>query len=185
VRTELQSMASQAEIRVSPAKNGLSHVERGTSEAFSKSLEAASINLQPTTSQAELSTATCNTGTISRYLNTASIEQGFSETVSGTSSSRSGSEPEATVRTPFDPLPLEDNPPRDSWRDYFMTHQPGEWWKDEQTRQIFASMYGSKALVTLDYTGTVPENEDAKWVTNVPLDAEGKPFPSPAPWKEA
>lgn len=65
----------------------------------------------------------------------------------------------------------------DGWRDYFRTHQPAEWWKDPATRKIFAQIYGGKALVTLDWTCTVPENTDPKWVTHMQLDASGRPIP--------
>ena len=64
------------------------------------------------------------------------------------------------------------------WRVYFMTHQPGEWWLNEGARAKFAEIYGERALVTLDYTCTVPENVlDPMWVTNLPLDEDGRPLP--------
>lgn len=181
MRTNLQYTALQAEPSASISKRCMPRGTQETSETFSESLNAASKSLQSTASQ--IQTSACETSTISRYINTASIDDGVSTTQS-LNSGNSESESTSQTVTPFDPLPLEDNPPRNSWRDYFMTHQPGEWWQDAATREIFAGLYGSKALVTLDYTGTVPENEDAKWVTSVPLDAAGKPFPAPAPPEE-
>jgi hypothetical protein len=60
---------------------------------------------------------------------------------------------------------------------YFRTHQPGEWMYNPAARAAFAELYGAKALVTLDWTGTVPDNVDPMWVTKVPVDATGRPLP--------
>ncbi len=67
---------------------------------------------------------------------------------------------------------------------YFKTHAPGEWWQRPAARAAFAELYGEAALVTLDYTGTVPENMDPTWVTKVPVDASGKPLPKHSAHKE-
>jgi hypothetical protein len=63
------------------------------------------------------------------------------------------------------------------WVDYFKTHAPGEWWDNQRTRAKFAETYSDAALVTLDWTGTVPENIDPVFVTKCAVDASGKPFP--------
>jgi hypothetical protein len=63
------------------------------------------------------------------------------------------------------------------WVDYFKTHAPGEWWDNQRTRAQFAETYSDAALVTLDWTGTVPENIDPVFVTKCAVDASGKPFP--------
>jgi hypothetical protein len=71
-----------------------------------------------------------------------------------------------------------DTPPPSIERDFFLTHQPAEWRNNPEIRAAFAKLYGDKALVTLDWTGTVPENIlDTVWVTHVPVDSTGRPFP--------
>ena len=63
------------------------------------------------------------------------------------------------------------------WEAYFITHAPGEWFRNAESRAAFAEIYGEKALVTLDWTLTVPVNRDPTWVTKVELDDTGKPIP--------
>jgi hypothetical protein len=60
----------------------------------------------------------------------------------------------------------------------FKTHAPGEWIRNDAMRAKFAEIYGEKALVTLDWTGTVPDNVDPTWVTNVEVDETGRPLPN-------
>jgi len=67
----------------------------------------------------------------------------------------------------------------DEWRDFFMTHSPTEWIQNLATRDRFEALYGAKALVTLDYSGTIPENVNPAWVTSVAVDEDGKPLPHP------
>lgn len=57
------------------------------------------------------------------------------------------------------------NPDLKSMRVYFYDHQPGEWLYDPGTVEIFRSIYGDDAVLTLQNRGTVPENTDEKWVT--------------------
>jgi hypothetical protein len=61
------------------------------------------------------------------------------------------------------------------WKDYFMTHAPAEWITDGEARDKFVQVFGAKALVTLDWTGTIPEHIEAIWRTNVALDSDGQP----------
>jgi hypothetical protein len=70
-----------------------------------------------------------------------------------------------------------DVPATSEWHAYFLTHAPGEWWKNQNARAKFAEIYSETALVTLDWLGTVPENMDPTWVTKWPVDATGKPLP--------
>jgi hypothetical protein len=66
-------------------------------------------------------------------------------------------------------------------RTYFMTHQPADWMYNEKARAEFAKIYGEKALVTLDWDGTVPENNDPVWVTKRPIGPDGIPLPGYKP----
>ena len=63
------------------------------------------------------------------------------------------------------------------WEAYFITHAPSEWFRQSEARANFAEIYGQKALVTLDWTLTVPVNYEPAWVTNQPVDDSGKPLP--------
>jgi hypothetical protein len=63
------------------------------------------------------------------------------------------------------------------WEAYFISHAPGEWFRDAESRAAFAEIYGEKALVTLDWTLTVPVNRDPVWVTRVEVDDSGIPIP--------
>jgi hypothetical protein len=66
-------------------------------------------------------------------------------------------------------------------RAYFMTHQPADWMNSDKTRAEFAKIYGEKALVTLDWDGTVPENIDPVWVTKRAIGPDGRPLPASRP----
>ncbi|MFH1744274.1 MAG: hypothetical protein ABIH23_35175 [bacterium] len=48
--------------------------------------------------------------------------------------------------------------------DYFCTHQPADWWNDDEARKKFAEIWGNDALIPLDNLGVVPENMDGIWV---------------------
>ena len=48
--------------------------------------------------------------------------------------------------------------------DYFKTHQPADWWNDDEARKKFAEIWGEAALGPLDNLGVVPENMDGVWV---------------------
>ena len=62
------------------------------------------------------------------------------------------------------------------WEAYFITHAPSEWFRNAESRAAFAEIYGEKALVTLDWTLTVPVNSDPTWVTKVEVDETGIPI---------
>jgi len=88
-----------------------------------------------------------------------------------------------TVDTPFGVFQL-DNPGErtvldtgggSEWKDYFMTHAPAEWIDDKGARDKFVEAFGAKALVTLDWNGTIPEHIEAIWKTTVAVDSNGKP----------
>jgi hypothetical protein len=64
------------------------------------------------------------------------------------------------------------------WADFFKTHAPAEWSSHAVARAKFAETYSPEALVTLDWTGTVPENIDSNFVTRCEVDASGKPLPT-------
>jgi hypothetical protein len=89
------------------------------------------------------------------------------------------------IHTPFGVFKLGAAEPRQvvdvkadsQWEAYFMTHQPAEWMYNEDSRAVFAEIYGKQALVTLDWDGTVPENVDPMWITKRAVDASGKPLP--------
>ena len=48
---------------------------------------------------------------------------------------------------------------------YFVTHAPGEWMRDAQSRIEFEKIYGAEALHIVDCHGTVPQNIDPVFVT--------------------
>ena len=48
---------------------------------------------------------------------------------------------------------------------YFVTHAPGEWMRDAQSRIEFEKIYGAEVLHIVDCHGTVPKNIDPVWVT--------------------
>jgi hypothetical protein len=50
-----------------------------------------------------------------------------------------------------------------SWT-YFVTTQPAEWAKNEESREKFVELYGAEALADLDRFGAVPENIEMVWV---------------------
>jgi hypothetical protein len=77
-----------------------------------------------------------------------------------------------------------DVPATSEWHAYFLTHAPGEWWKNQNARAKFAEIYSETALVTLDWLGTVPENMDPTWVTRWPVDSTGKPLPRSSSMKD-
>ena len=135
-------------------------------EAFSRSLATASRSLAR--SSANASATVSRSSAVSRILQTT--QQGAKTRVVTPFGVIEHTTPAETSRTQTTYQP-------NGWRDYFRTHQPAEWWKDPDTRKIFAQIYGDKALVTLDWTCTVPENTQSVWVTHVPVDASGRPFP--------
>jgi hypothetical protein len=163
------------------SSRAVAHTDSIASEAFSRSLATASRSLVRSNSNAS---ATVNrSSAVSRILQTTplSIDSSQSKTSQATRQ-----DTKTSVVTPFGVItytaPAQTNQTQstyqpDGWRDYFRTHQPAEWWKDPATREIFAQIYGAKALVTLDYTCTVPENTQSVWVTHVPVDASGRPYP--------
>ncbi len=153
------------------------------SPAFSESLTAASDRL------AEGKNAS-TAGQISGMIRTMAIDavmesqrQSAGATSQQTSKDNHGST--STIQTPFGPIERTgpgapsggSEPILDEMRVYFITHQPGEWIHDQATRDAFAKLYGEKALVTLDWLGTVPENNDAMWQTHEAVDANGFPIP--------
>ena len=174
MRTNFQNPL-QVGISASVSQRGAARAGVIARDAFSRSLATATRSLvrpSPNTP----ATATTSRAT-SRLLRTTPLS---------TNSSKSVISQKTHVVTPFGTyditIPDETSPtqatdPPDAWRDYFCTHQPHEWCNDSTARQHFAQIYGDKALVTLDYTGTVPENVESVWVTHVPLDASGKPIP--------
>ncbi len=177
------SIANQVQLNLSTTVSGHARARSSAqaSETFSRSLAAASRNLVGSSSVA--SSPNGRSSTVARYLHTASLTAASRDQKNTVSVSGNG---KTHVVTPFGEydLPAADKSaqtteaaPRDSLRDYFRTHQPGEWFFNPTMRELFAQTYGEKALVTLDYTGTVPENEDPTWVTHVQLDSSGKPFP--------
>lgn len=48
--------------------------------------------------------------------------------------------------------------------DYFCTHAPYEWLKNEHTRKLFERTYGAAALEIATRQGLVPENTNPVWV---------------------
>ncbi len=48
--------------------------------------------------------------------------------------------------------------------EYFRTHAPFEWIKQEPARQAYQRIYGDEALKVLDQTGLVAENNAGEWV---------------------
>jgi hypothetical protein len=66
--------------------------------------------------------------------------------------------------------------PMSGMRAYFYTHQPGEWMFNSALRQEFARIYGEKALVTADWTFTVPENVSSESVSTRVVDETGRPL---------
>ena len=177
MRTEFQNIPAPAEASIS--RRGVSPGAESSGKSFSTSLSAAEMRLEH---------SNVETGAANRALGSP-LQSARTRTAGRTVGDGRNSAPSSSVQTsgrnPFD------NPegriavtgekaagtPFDEWRSYFLTHAPGQWWFNPVARARFAEIYGDRALVTLDYTGTIPENIDPNFVTNAPLDSAGKPFP--------
>lgn len=165
---------------VQPASRALARTEGAAPKAFAQTL--ATVSRDVASSRSGASTPNSAARAVSRSTQSASLSVVSSKSSVG---ERAQAGTTTKVVTPFGTYEIPSKPgppveraiPLDSPRQYFYTHQPGEWWNDPGLRALFAETYGDKALVTLDYTGTVPENQDPEWVTHVPLDASGRPFP--------
>lgn len=146
-------------------------VSRPADDGFSRSLEAASIRLVSDGNQPQPTSDASRTGGSDQRTEQTVVSEALSHPIQ--------------VVTPFGifdwaPPPAEpaiEVAPRSMARDYFLTHQPAEWADNPEIRASFAELYGQKALVTLDWTGTVPENVlDEVWVTHTAIDAIGRPL---------
>jgi hypothetical protein len=174
VRTDFQNPLIAA-LTAPTNRHGSARTHAISTDTFSRSLATASRNLAGASSNAPARVLTPSA--VSRMLRTASTGSNSSNSVI--------SQGKTHIVTPFgaydiaipnETLPTQSTDTPDQWKDYFCTHQPLEWSNNPVAREHFAAIYGDKALVTLDYTGTVPENVESVWVTHVPVDASGKPI---------
>ncbi len=169
MRTEFLNMSGPATSSI--AGRGVARQSERPEGKFSRSLVAATQQVDAEAAAAAPVRKTAPPG--SRDANIPSRISGSSE-----GSSRAA-EPSSVAANPFaaDSRQVMDVGGGSEWVAYFRTHAPGEWAADPRARERFAETYSDAALVTLDWTGTVPENMDPAWVTHCPVDSTGKPLP--------
>jgi hypothetical protein len=190
VRTEMPNNLLVTGANASISNRGITQPQKATHKLFSQSLAAAANRLAN-------ETTADNSAGISNLVRTAPLSFGGSQRQETEDTSGQGqqSRPQgaenSTIDTPFgtydrsgpgDGTTQGSTPILDEMRVYFKTHQPGEWMYDPRTRAAFAEIYGEKALVTLDWLGTIPENDDPIWQTRQAVDGNGVPLPEPITW---
>ncbi len=158
MRTEFPNMSGMA---VSSAvARGIAQKSESTEGKFSHSLASAT---------AQVNASVREPVATSRDAQTPSV--------STTSEASSRTSPAATNPFAAETRQVLDVGGDSEWAVYFSTHAPGEWASNPAARTKFVETYSEAALVTLDWTGTVPANMDLNWVTSCPVDSTGKPLP--------
>ncbi len=193
MRADIQNINSFVNSGASIAQRSASASNKAAAGIFTQTLAAASSALSEDSKRAVSSQV--NHSALSRFLHATPLALNSdaapadSRTQRGTANSGSTSSSGTRIVTPFGEYSgssrtaagntFVDNKawgPLSGMRAYFYTHQPGEWMFNSVLRQEFAKIYGQKALVTADWTFTVPENVSSEWVTTREVDETGRPF---------